>query len=280
MSLILKIAIPLFIISLVGFSILAGRVKEMKRFKKRSLFYALLAAIVYAFSSLFFFLITYVSWGWLFFLLITFYAGLSISHYYISRIILPWIRKVHVFWAFLYSMIIAALGTIGYMYAYFFLSRGEFNYSFIIPASFFFIPLFIHYSYLAFYDVPGKVFKKWYYPFGKAIEDPTDKELESPVVISFEFEKKFDDSEVTTFRAKAPKYMKFGRLFYFFIDDYNNRHPESKIEYIYDKSKPFGWIFYLRPNWYETQTFIDPDETIADNRIEENAVIICKRIMD
>jgi len=280
MSFILKITIPLFIISLVGFSILSGRVKEMKRFKRRSLFYAILAAIVYACSSLFYYLISYVSWEFLFISLVLFYSGLSIGHFFLSRIILPWIRKVHVFWAFLYLLIIACVGTIGYMYAYYFLSRGEFNSSFILPASFFFVPLFIYYSFLAFYDVPSKEFKKWYYPFGKAVEDPTDKELESPVVISFEFEKKFDDNELTTFRAKAPKYMKFGRLFYFFIDDYNNRHPEGKIEYIYDKSKPYGWIFYLKPTWYESQTFIDPDETIADNKIEENSVIICKRIMD
>jgi hypothetical protein len=280
MSLILKITIRLFIISLVSFSIMAARVKEMKPYKRRSTFYALIAAIAYGLAALFFFIFTYVPWVMMFIILVIFYAGLNVAHHYVGRIILPWTRKAHVFWIFIYSMIIALLGTIVFMFGYYFFSKGGFNFAFIIVGVMFFVPVFILHSYRAFHAIPQKVFKKWYYPIGQAIDDPSDRELESPFVISFEFEKKFDDNEVTSFRAKAPKYMKYGRLFYFFINDYNSRHPESKIDYIYDKSKSYGWVFYVKPNWYESLSYINPDETIAENRIEENTVVICKRIMD
>jgi hypothetical protein len=259
---------------------MASKAKEMKKYKKRSALYILVAAIAFGLVSLGFYIFSYFHWIVMFTFLTVFYTGLSIAHLYTSRYMLPWTRRAHIFWVFLFAFIISLVGSIVHFYAYYFLSHKEFNYVFLIPAVFFYIPIFVFHTYKAYYSIPQRDYKKWYYPFGQTIDDPTDRELESPFVISFEFEKKFDDAEVTTFRAKAPKYMKFGRLFYFFINDYNSRHPESKIEYIYDKSKSYGWIFFKKPNWYETLSYINPDDTIADNRIEENTVIICKRIMD
>jgi hypothetical protein len=209
-----------------------------------------------------------------------FYAGLGILHHYLGRKILPWTRKAKVFWVFLYNLVIAAIGSIAYLWGYYFLSEKDFNPSFLYTGTFFLLPSLIYYAFEALNEIPRKEFKKWYYPIGQAIDDPSDRELEGPFVISFEFEKKFDDINVTSFRAKAPRYMKFGRLFYFFINDYNSRHPESKIEYVYDKSKPYGWVFYIKPTWYGSVHFINSEETIAENKIEENSVIVCKRIMD
>jgi hypothetical protein len=277
---IVSISIPLFIFSLVALSIMYARVKEMKPDKRRSTYYALIGAFIFALSSLFFFLLTQISWIWIFFLLILYFSGLGILHHYMSSKIIPWTKRAHLFWVFLYALVVAAIGTIGYLWGYYFLSKHGFNWAFLMAGSFFFLPTFIVHAFNALHEIPKREYKKWYYPIGQAIDDPTDRELEAPFVISFEFEKKFDDTNVTSFRAKAPRYMKFGRLFYFFINDYNSRHAESKIEYVYDKSKPYGWVFYKKPDWYESVNYINSDETIADNRIEENSVIVCKRIMD
>jgi hypothetical protein len=274
------ISIPLFIFSLISFSILASRAKEMKPYKRRSTLYALIAAVGYGLSSLFYFIFTSLSWIWIFCLLIIFFSLYGIANHYLSGKILPWTRRVHIFWIFIYSLIIACLGSIVFIWGYYFLSDKDHNYTLLAFGTYFILPVFIYHAFKAYYSIPKKEYKKWYYPVGQAIDDPSDRELEAPFVITFEFEKKFDDPNVTSFRAKAPRYMKFGRLFYFFINDYNSRHQESKIEYIYDKSKSFGWIFYIKSNWYDSYTYINPEETIAENKIEENSVIICKRIMD
>jgi hypothetical protein len=129
-------------------------------------------------------------------------------------------------------------------------------------------------------NIPVKILRKWQYPVDKHIDDPSDREMESPLVVGFEFKKKPDDENMTTFRAKAPKEMTFGKLFYYFINDYNNRNPDEKIEYLDDKNKPVSWIFYIKPTWFSGIRYIDPQETNSFNFIKENSVIVCKRVTE
>jgi hypothetical protein len=127
--------------------------------------------------------------------------------------------------------------------------------------------------------IPERIFRKWYYPVGKEINDPLDSELVSLLVVSFVFHKKMIDPEITTFRAKAPSHMVFGRLFYYFLNDYNERHREGPIEFLDQEARPYGWVFY-KTNWLNIKRYIDPDQIITDNHIRENSVIVCQRIKE
>ena len=143
---------------------------------------------------------------------------------------------------------------------------------------FFVIPLFINYTFTKAIAVPPKIFKEWYYPVDQEIEDPDDSKLKNLLVISFQFQKQNNDPHITNFRAKAPTDMEFGQLFYYFINDYNERHPNSKVQFVNGSGEPNGWIFYKKPKWYSIMTdYIDADKTIYNNRIRENDVIVCAR---
>ena len=85
-------------------------------------------------------------------------------------------------------------------------------------------------------------------------------------------------SELSNFRLKAPEKMAFGKLFYFFINDYNDRHPENKIVYINSENEPHGWVFYRKPKWYLGMKYIDYARTVDSNGIKEDNVIICQRV--
>jgi hypothetical protein len=127
--------------------------------------------------------------------------------------------------------------------------------------------------------IPPKEYKIWYYPVDQYINDPSDEELENPVIISFIFRKNANSNELTTFRAKAPVGMKVGQLFYFFINDYNGRHPEGPISYIDDTSEPYGWIFKkVRNRLLGLKEVIDPDSSVYSNEIKENDLLYCRRI--
>jgi len=127
--------------------------------------------------------------------------------------------------------------------------------------------------------VPKKEFKLWHYPVNQNIEDPSDEELDNPVIISFIFRKNESSRELTTFRAKAPVGMKVGRLFYYFINDYNDRHPEGAISYINDYNEPYGWIFKKVSNsFFGLKEAIDPDSSVYGNEIRENDLLYCHRI--
>ena len=80
------------------------------------------------------------------------------------------------------------------------------------------------------------------------------------------FQKKLNEPHFTNFRAKAPRDMEFGQLFYYFINDYNERHPNGKIEFADKNLSAYGWIFYQKPAWYTINTkYIDTDKTFYAN---------------
>ena len=75
--------------------------------------------------------------------------------------------------------------------------------------------------------------------------------------------------------------MEFGKLFYFFINDYNERHPESNIEHLNSTTQlPHEWIFYFKPNWLGNINHIDFSKTVLSNEIKENDVIVCQRVVN
>ncbi|MFC5044997.1 hypothetical protein HN014_20430 [Aquimarina sp. TRL1] len=186
-------------------------------------------------------------------------------------------EKKTFFWhEFLYTVVICLLGLTTFMFVveqY----KPDYIYLFMASAIFFIIPFMIVKTYEYSISVPVKYYKKWHYPIGKNIKDPSDDELKNPLVISFEFNKDETEDEVSNFRLKAPEKMEFGKLFYFFINDYNHRHPEKKIKFLDKKNEPYGWIFYTNPKWYKSQRHIDFNRTIEGNGIAEDDIIICKR---
>ena len=141
----------------------------------------------------------------------------------------------------------------------------------------FIIPYFIVKLYEFAVSIPVSIYKQWEYPLNKNIKDPKEHELKNPVVISFEFNKEIDSSDITHFRLKAPEEMEFGKLFYFFINDYNERHPESQIMHLDKDNKPYGWVFYSKPNFMGNRKHFDFNKTVSSNKIKENDLIICQR---
>ena len=128
-------------------------------------------------------------------------------------------------------------------------------------------------------EVPPKEFKRWLYPVNIALDEPTNKEMENPVIISFVFRKTKESKEYTTFKAKAPVGMQLGRLFYFFINDYNSRHPESAISYVDDADESVSWVFFkVKSKSLRRKEALDPDDSIYNSEIKENDILFCNRV--
>ncbi len=180
----------------------------------------------------------------------------------------------------LFTLVFTFIGLIAFLFVvnHF---RPEMTFSFLGGSLLFITPLFYTKMYEAMLKIPVPVYKKWQYPMNKDVKDPTKRELENPLVISFEFPKKYNQVEVTKFRVKAPEDMEFGNLFYFFLDDYNERHTEDKVEFMdQDTLVPDQWIFYYKPNWWSGLIHINHSKTVIGNGIKEDDVIICERIKE
>ena len=185
--------------------------------------------------------------------------------------------KLTEFWPeFFYTVVIGFLGLIGFIFTVQFY-KLDYMFTFLGSAICFLIPYLVVKLYEFAVTIPVPVYNKWMYPLGKNIKDPKESELKNPVVISFEFNKEIDSSEISNFRLKAPEQMEFGKLFYFFINDYNERHPENQIAHLDKDNKPYEWVFYSKPNFLGNRKYYDFNKTVDANSIKENEEIICQR---
>lgn len=142
---------------------------------------------------------------------------------------------------------------------------------------FFFVPILLLHTFDAAISIPSPVYNNWQYPVNNTIELPDEDEKEHLYVIGFEIQKKFTDSNHTYFRAKAPEHMILGDLFYHFINDYNDLHSETPIEYA-NENNVQDWVFRTKPKWNSFSKILNPERSVNDNKIKENTVIICERV--
>ncbi len=276
-----KMSMLLFLVGSVIFALVSKLRKLFAKDKKKTIIYLIFTLLSFAISGLLssskVFNDTPLSSFYGFQIL---FLILGITHVFILRKHFPDLSKdkTDFFSEFLFTIAFLLVGLIAfYNVVYHF--KMSFSLLFLTSGIVYLIPFLVFRLYEYAIQIPVFVYDKWYFPINEEIKDPTSKELENPLVISFEFQKKDTDTEITNFRVKAPSNMEFSKLFYFFITDYNIRHPESPIEYL-EGEKPQAWIFYYKPSWWTGLKYIDFNKTVSWNKIKENTIIICQRTKD
>ncbi len=180
----------------------------------------------------------------------------------------------------LFALSIVAFSVAAFAALQYFLRDKDFLfYPLLMSLLFFFVPLLVYHTFKSVYAIPLPVYTVWNYP-EQEIELPDEKENERLYVIGFELAKKGTDRETTYFRAKAPAEMVLGELFYHFINDYNEVQSETPIEFRYNREEQdhaHAWYFRTKPKWYTFSRILDPFQTVDNNKIKENTVIICER---
>ena len=279
---VLKMVAIFFVISLVMMFVLKGVKRLLAKKKKQTVIYILLTMAATALIGLLgnervlndvplnVFIAIQIG-----------FLVLGIIHVFVSREHFKLLsEEPGSFWSeILFTLIVLMLGIVSYMMVLN-LYKDAYTFTFLSAVIWYLIPIFLVKTYEFSMFIPLPVYKRWLYPVGKYMNDPKDEELVNPQVISFEFHKDEKTEELTNFRLKAPEKMEFGKLFYFFINDYNLRHPESTIVYVDGTNKPHSWIFYKRPRWYLPMKYIDYAKTVESNGISEDDVVICKRVED
>ena len=264
--------------ALMGF--LIGRIRgSFRAFSKVTVLYTLSYALFFAVAGLCIGLPWFRQYLGYFIFFQLVYLGAGILHLYTMRRWLKWTGP-GAFWPeCLHLAVILLLGTLCMIMTYRILNREGADIAMSTSTLFFIIPYFVHQTYLRAATIPPKVFREWYYPEHVREPELDEAKLRNLLVISFEFQKHTTDRYFTNFRAKAPVDMEFGELFYYFINDYNERHQQARIHFANPVGDMHGWIFYRKPRWYHLWTkYIDTEKTIFINNIRENDVIICNRI--
>jgi len=177
-------------------------------------------------------------------------------------------------WVFVLAMGLFAVVLFGAL-QFFVIDKTFLFYPLLLSGLFFLLPVLANYTFEAAYNIPYPVYKSWEYP-ASPIDPPDDNPNERLLVIGFEIPKKTTDIKRTYFRAKTPESISLGDLFYHFINDYNELQSETPVQMIGDNNLPLIWYFRLKPKWYQRSKVLNPGITIRENKVRENAIIICE----
>ena len=178
---------------------------------------------------------------------------------------------------YLFALIAVCFASVPFMLIYSFLNGTDLTYLMLGHFIVFFVPTFLNDTFNRAMAIPPKVYITWQFPENyKENVGLTDDEWRDMVVLTYVMDKDKNATKYSVYRAKGPTRIDFGRLFYNFVVDYNNRHPMDQIQ-TEDENGLFNWVFFLQPKWNETTKYIDPNYTLYMNGIEENSVIFCMR---
>lgn len=263
------------VLTIVFMGIYLGKVEGAGKKKWQLLLYLLVAGILAGLVSLLgFFGFTGLPL-WIFILAQAWLLIIGILHIWLFEKVIKLENKNR--GKILFSLTICFFGYALVMLAYRLIFRDPFPRLYFLPAFFFLAPTFVFIAFDYFVKIPVKVFKAWDFPAPGTLPDPSDSEMANPIIVNFEIRKKPGENR-TVFKAKAPKGMALGKLFYFFVSDYNSRNPDNPVVFKDKEEKLYKWLFYHTANLIRGKVHLDPEITIADNRIRENSTVVCERI--
>jgi type VI secretion system TssN-like protein len=159
--------------------------------------------------------------------------------------------------------------------AYHYLKLNYWFLSYCLP---FVLPFLGWQVFRAFGKIPRPVYKTWQYPLNQQMPDLDMIDLSQIEVIQFVFPKKPTDTTQTNFTSKAPLNMTLGQLFFIFINDYNERNSQNRIEYMKDGNIPCEWQFYRKKKWFGRKFYFDTELSFKDNGIRPNEQIYAARV--
>lgn len=269
----------LLILGVILSMLFTDKVKDFKtQFRKKYYVYLFSSILVFA-------LISFIGQSkvieslfgqFLFYQIVLFLLG--VGHAFLYRAYLDMFKVNDKIWLEpVFCLMIAVFGLIPFLIVYNYLNGHTYMFVYMGSMIAFLIPTLIYATFRTSVSIPAKVYKTWAFPVADAFPEPKDDEFRDMVVITFVFHKSPESSIRTEFRAKSPMRMDFGRLFYHFVYDYNERNPDSPIQLTDSEGNLQHWVFYLKPRWYGVSKYINPELPMYMNGIEEDSIIICQR---
>jgi hypothetical protein len=182
---------------------------------------------------------------------------------------------------FIFTLYIAMLGALVFLVVFAHFNKQGYALLFTSSFVFFLVPFLVAKCFDYMLMIPEEVYPKWYFPAGEVDLDLPDEVMEENSIIVVEFQMTRNDGpdqDIVKSRSKLPLKIEFTRFFPIFLDQYNDRNPGTQIQFLDEAKQPHGWNFYIKPKWYQSPKFINPDLTIRENGVKENDIIIAQRV--
>jgi hypothetical protein len=259
--------------------LLSRYIKNFTLYKKKALWYLFSLTIVFAVISSIPFLFTHQNLVSQYLFYQVWFLGLGIAHCHIMYTRF-WANEHTLGSELSFIIAIWLFGGVGFMLVQYLFTKGDFLYYPMLTCFLAFaLPTFVYKTFEKMMAIPAKVHKWWQYPAYHEQPEVNEDDMRDLIVIGFELEKNSRDNDRTYFRARTPIKMDLGDLFYHFVNDYNDRYPNTPIDVLDQNGQPYGWVFHLKSKWLGIARTLDPEKPVFMNGMQENSVIICNRIV-
>lgn len=143
------------------------------------------------------------------------------------------------------------------------------------------IPLFFYYSYRQFSQIPYSIYKTWSYEVNRNLIDFDGVDLKNLKVVTLELTKNIQDGNQFRIKAKTlTTGATFGDWFQKFLEDYNFKNGANTIELQQEDGTYYHWIFYTKRSFFHFRRYLDFELDMAQNKVRENEVISCRRVIE
>lgn len=274
--------LPLIVIVLaVTLSYLKKKVKSVKN--KTLIVYILISSLCIASVGLLGFSGNMFNPYWyLVALLIYLFLGIinvNMLHQYFKK------EQQSLFFSMLFQGIITLTSMLlgGYLFCYIFDWMSSFKgYAPMASTSvtIFIVPLSFYYTYLQFIRIPLSIYTTWTPTLEQKPMNFDNVNFNKLRVLNIELYKNIGDTSRFRIKAKAlDSGISFSDWFYRLVTEYNHRNPNEMIQLTHTDNTPYSWIFYIKKSLFHSRQYIDFERDITENRILENSIIICKRVV-
>ena len=141
------------------------------------------------------------------------------------------------------------------------------------------VPLLFYFSWIQFMSIPTDIYNVWQYKQGGNSVNSTGVINDKMRIVNIEFTKTVQDGFRFSLTVKAQLSVLLGDWFYKVIEDYNSKNMHQPIDTGEQTGLAYSWIFYTKPSFFHRRRFLDFDKSIAFNKINQQAIIYAKRVM-
>ena len=276
-----EVLIPLFMVFAVLMVILAifsAKLKGFKEIRKKFLYYGLLIIFITGVYFLILYNLKQTAVFFRFVALQIYFVIIGSVHVYLYRTVFKSLKSEKILTEIVFAFLTSLMIAISLLLIITHYNDKEYLIIFFTSLLAFIFPTIIYRLYLSSISIPMALFDKWYYPVTKRYDPPGINEFKNTIVLDLYFYKGDVEMDLTKFKVKAPKAMEFGRLFYFFVTEYNEKHLGSQISLLEADNTPYGWYFFVKPKWYSKAKRIDTNLSIENNNLQDKMNIICQRV--
>lgn len=195
-------------------------------------------------------------------------------HIFMLHKFVAWKQTHHVLTEILFTIMIFLLGCVAFLLSNMLISNLATPWYMLTALLPFLFPFLLYKTIALWQAIPTSIYHIWQYMDHLPVPDVVAGDA---IKVHLLMARDVDETNMARFTIRAPMNMKFEDVFHYFLDDYNNRNTTSPI-IANSPEHSFAWYFYVKTKWWQSSQPIDPKISVYRNQLENDAVILAKRI--